>query len=235
MITRLTVRLGLHDEAGLDGQRMTPSASLKSGKVSSAIWPSLFSGQGFRRRRAWLCAGAAALLLSACATPQKISGLGEGPAFERAGRFALNVSNANGQREALQGGFAWRDTGRLLVLDLANPLGSILARIDVSPSSATLTRSDGRIEQAPNPDALVEEVLGSPMPVRGLRGWLQGQVGDSAVSELKKDEEGHISGFTQDGWRVRLSRYDAEGPRLLQMNRSDTSRDISVRLVVDES
>lgn len=187
----------------------------------------------FRQRRAWLCAGAAALLLGACATPQKIGGVDAGPAFERAGRFALNVSNANGKRDALQGGFAWRDTGRLLVLDLANPLGSILARIDVRPASATLTHSDGRLEQAADPDALVEEVLGSPMPVRGLRDWLQGQLSDSVVSELKKDGDGRISGFSQDGWRVRLSRYDDEGPRLLQMNRSDTSREISVRLVVD--
>ncbi|TKR56870.1 outer membrane lipoprotein LolB [Allopusillimonas ginsengisoli] len=235
MNKHLTARTHIHNEAEADNPLLRVKACKYRDRVNSLLKSGSSIGLRFKTRRAWLCAGAAALLLGACATPQKITGFGDGPAFERAGRFALNVSGANGQREALQGGFAWRDTGRLLVLDLANPLGSILARIDVSAASATLTHSDGRMEQAPNPDALVEEVLGSPMPVRGLRDWLQGKVGDSAISEVKKDEDGHISGFSQDGWRVRLSRYDNEGPRLLQMNRSDTSRNISVRLVVDDS
>ncbi|XOT98020.1 lipoprotein localization factor LolB, partial [Alcaligenes pakistanensis] len=40
--------------------------------------------------------------------------------------------------------------------------------------------------------------------------------------------------FEQSGWRVTLSRYDEQGPRLLQLNRHEASRSISVRLVVDQ-
>ncbi|NYT35716.1 outer membrane lipoprotein LolB [Allopusillimonas soli] len=185
------------------------------------------------RSKAALVAAAAALVLAACATPPKIGGKpGEG-VFERTGRFAMNVGYANGQRDALQGGFAWRDAGTRLTLDLANPLGSTLARIEVTPGRATVTRSNGEQEQAATADGLVEKVLGSPLPVSGLRYWLRGQTGPQAVSALEKNEAGQPVSFTQDGWRVRLSRYDALGPGMLQLNRRDANRDISARLVVN--
>jgi len=190
--------------------------------------------------RALAAAGLLALVLAGCATPQRItqgsSALGtdsQRAAFERTGRFALNVAYSNGQRDALQGGFAWLDTGQRLVLDLANPMGSTLARIEVTAGSAVVTRSDGSTEEAANADALVEKVLGSPLPVSGLRDWLRGRVGSGQAQNLEKDEQGNVAGFVQDGWRVRLSRYDAQGPALLQMNRNDSSRSISARMVID--
>src|SRR5690606_23478091 len=113
------------------------------------------------------------------------------------------------------------------------PLGSTLARVEVSPGQAVLTRSDGSLERAAHPDALVELVLGSPMPVAGLRDWLRGETGSDPADNLKKNDAGQIVSFSQSGWRVQLSRYDGQGPRLLQLNRNDSNRDISLRLVVD--
>lgn len=182
--------------------------------------------------RALLGAGLLALL-GACATPQKIGGSEQGT-FERTGRFALTVNHAGGGQEAVQGGFAWHDTGRVLTLDLANPLGSTLARVTVEPGRATLLRSNGEREQAPDPDALVEKVLGSPMPVSGLRHWLQGRAAPGGVASAQKDGAGRLASFAQDGWRAQLSRYDALGPQLLQLNRNDAQRRISVRLVIDD-
>jgi len=138
------------------------------------------------------------------------------------------------QRDAVQGGFAWLDSGKRLRLDLANPVGSTLARIDVTPARAVVTRSDGSTEQAADADGLVEMALGSPLPVSGLRDWLRGRTGQGGqVSNLEKNSQGQITGFTQDGWRVRLSRYDDQGPGLVQLNRDDSSRSISARLVID--
>src|SRR3546814_8226756 len=117
-----------------------------------------------RHGRTWYCAVVAAFLLTACAAPQKIGGNASEAAFERAGRFAVTVNYFGGKHEAVQGGFAWHDTGNALTLDLTNPLGNTLARVSVLPGLATLTRSNGEREQAAHPDALVEQVLGSPMP-----------------------------------------------------------------------
>ena len=177
--------------------------------------------------------GLACAMLAACATPPKpVSGVA-GASFDRSGRFALSVSYSDGRQEAVQGGFSWHDTGTILLLDLANPLGNTLARVQVEPGSATLTRSDGSTEQARHPDALVEQVLGSPIPVSGLRDWLQGDTGSAQPPDLQTGPDGKPASFTQDGWRVQLSRYDALGPNLLQLNRNDANRSISMRLVVD--
>lgn len=188
------------------------------------------------RWRAALLASLACLFLAACATPQKIAGSGSGgPVFDRTGRFAVSVEHNDGKRDAVQGGFAWHDGGRELLLDLANPLGSTLARVQVLPGKATMTRSNGETETAGSPDGLVDQVLGSPIPVNGLRDWLRGQTGAAPVSDLQKGTDGNIVRFRQAGWQVALSRYDSEGPRLLQLNRSEAGRDISVRLVIDGS
>ncbi|NYT65486.1 outer membrane lipoprotein LolB [Alcaligenaceae bacterium] len=172
------------------------------------------------------------VMLVACATPQKMAPLSSDKLFERVGRFALSVQHANGKQDAVQGGFAWQDTGQQLKLDLANPLGSTLARVLVMANSAVLTRSNGSQQVASDPDALVELALGSPIPVSGLRDWLQGRAGAGAVDQ-QLDDQGRVLSFVQSGWRVRLSRYDELGPALLQLNRNDALSDISVRLVVN--
>lgn len=179
----------------------------------------------------WLCATLLCALLGACATPQRIGhGAASESAFERTGRFALSVNHQNGKQDAVQGGFAWRDAGGILQLDLVNPMGSTLARVQVVPGHATLTRSDGSQERAHDPDALVEQVLGSPIPVGGMREWLRGE--SRGATAVQRDSNGQLSAFVQDGWRVQLSRYDERGPRLLQLNRHEATRDISVRLAV---
>lgn len=186
-------------------------------------------------RRNFLAAGVVLALgvLAGCATPARIDTAAPDSVFQRTGRFAVSVQYDSGRQEAVQGGFAWLDTGRLLTLDLANPLGTTLARVQVGPGSATLTRSNGEQESAPSADALVEKVLGSPIPVAGLRYWLRGQTGQASVSDVSRSPQGQPQRFVQDGWRVELLRYDGSGPQLLRLNRNEANRSISVRLVVD--
>lgn len=191
----------------------------------------------FTRWASWFLIGVLAMLLVGCATPQSPARQATSADFERSGRFAVAVEYFGGKRDAVQGGFSWLDQGRRLVLDLRNPMGSTLARVQVDASGALLVRSNGEREHAPHPDALVEQVLGSPVPVAGLRDWLHGRTGGAPgdATGLQRDSEGRLSSFNQDGWRVQLSRYDGLGPRLLQMNRNEASRSISVRLVVDDN
>lgn len=183
------------------------------------------------RHLAWI---AVAALLSACATTTP-SSTDEGEvvlsqSFERGGRFAVTMQEFAGERQAVQGGFTWMEHQGILQIDLTNPMGTVLARVLVMPQGASLQRTDGSMEYAAGPDELVEQLLGSPIPVAYLRTWLQGQTRVAA----ERDEQGRPEAFVQDGWRVRLQRYDEKGPRLLQLNRNDAQRDISVRLVIDQ-
>ena len=170
--------------------------------------------------------------LSACAVAPKPAVTTAAEQFQRSGRFALSVDNADGKKDAVQGGFQWSQTAHQLQLDLNNPMGAILARVVVTTQGAMLQYPDGQVEYASSPDALVEQLIGYVIPVEGMRDWLQGQTGAGSVSELKM-EQGKPSYFQQDGWRVRMQRYDDAGPRLLQMNRNQAQQSISVRVVVD--
>src|SRR5690606_6304880 len=118
----------------------------------------------FARLRTWagLLLAAIAFVVAGCAGPTRISG--EGDASDRTGRVAVNVADAGAGPEAVQGGFAWRDTGGLLRIDLVNPLGSTLARISVEDSGAVLEHANGTIERAPDADALLAKVVGVALP-----------------------------------------------------------------------
>ncbi|NLY35159.1 MAG: outer membrane lipoprotein LolB [Alcaligenaceae bacterium] len=175
-------------------------------------------------------------LLAACAPALKQPTTQDDGTYSRAGRFALNVwdKTIDRNKDAVQGGFLWLDTRQRLELDLRNPLGSTLARVSVTPDSATLVHADGSQVTAENPDALVAEVLGSEIPVSGLRYWLKGIVAPAKVELEQRDAQGRPGSFTQAGWKVTLSDYDHKGPRKLGMVRNETFQTITVRLVINE-
>lgn len=185
--------------------------------------------RSMRRVLVWL---SMMIVVTACTTPQIISSSADS-VFQRTGRFAISVSGFDGSQDAVQGGFSWLDTGQTLTLDLANPLGSTLARVTLSDGLATLTHSNGAKEYAPDAEGLVEKTLGSPVPVTGLRDWLRGRTGTRLVENMRKDAAtGEPIEFVQDGWRVKLSRYDTLGPTLLQLSRRDAQGDVRVRLAI---
>lgn len=181
-------------------------------------------------RRVWP-ALALAGLLAACAGPQRIGG--QGPAFERQGRFAVNLQPAGAAPYAAQGGFAWRDDGRVLRLDLVSPLGSVLARIRVEPGRSELERADGSRESAPTPDDLLALVWGHPMPVSGLRHWMRGETAPGIVVDAQRDGQDRLTSMRQDGWDVRLSAYDGQGPGRVRLSRLDDQGQWRLQLIVD--
>lgn len=187
-------------------------------------------------RRQYLKLGLAAgvvVLLSACAAPLPVTTpTAQDEQFIRSGRFALAVDNADGSRDAVQGGFQWQENPQRLQLDLTNPMGTVLARVEASATGAILRYPNGQTEYATSPDALVEQLFGYAIPVEGMRDWLRGQTGSRPTTDLALQQQ-QPSYFVQDGWRVRLQRYDALGPKLLQMHRHQAQQNLSVRIVVD--
>lgn len=180
-----------------------------------------------------------ALLLGACTTPPPVVPVDEAAiqagALARSGRFALRVEEISGKQNAVQGGFAWRDDGRALVLDLTSPVGATMARVDVSPNgAAVLTEANGTTTAAATADELVARVLGSPIPVGGLRDWLRGYIPDNPPATIvERDDQGRPQAYDQSGWRVRVNAYDAIGPVRLDMQRNEPGHGvINVRLVI---
>ena len=190
-----------------------------------------------------------AATLAACSTvptqPPATQAARADGSFERSGRFALTVydRSAERNRDSVQGGFTWLDTGAVLTLDLTNPLGSTLARVVVADNQAVLTRSNGQRTVAGDPDALVAEVLGSPIPVSGMRNWLKGQRNGQRADQAGGQDGQRTTGqagasqatqtFDEAGWRVKMSDFDSKGPTRLNFERTMAGDRITVRVVTE--
>ena len=191
----------------------------------------------------WVACAAMIAVVAGCAVPVPIpvpvggekAAEGQPQPLSRVGRFALTVSEVGGKQNAVQGGFAWRDDGANLTLDLVSPVGQTLARVEAGQGGALLREANGKETQALNPDALVALVLGSRIPVGGLREWLRGNLpADPAATVVEKDAEGRPTLFTQAGWQVRINQYDKIGPTRMLLQRTESNgQDIDLRLVVN--
>lgn len=174
-------------------------------------------------------------LLAGCATQAPESDQSGTSEFLRYGRFALKAEDFNRAPEAVQGGFTWRDIGVRFSLDLTDPMGSVIARVVAERTGATLTRANGEEITARTADALMQKVLGQEVPVDGLRRWLHTlREPLPGMSMVVKDAQGRIDTFEQSGWRVNLSRFDALGPQLLVLSQSAGSKNVVIRLIVDQ-
>jgi outer membrane lipoprotein LolB len=90
-------------------------------------------------------------------------------------------------------------------LNLATPLGTVLAQARWAPRLVVLATPQGE-STFTDLDALTREVLGETVPVVALFDWLRGRPWPGAVSTpLVAANE---PGFQQLGWAVNLARFD---------------------------
>ena len=174
---------------------------------------------------------ASAALLTACATSPR------SPA-DRAysGRFAVTTALGE-QRESVSGRFSLEVRGPQQIIEVASPLGTTVARIEIEPGGARATGARMQEVRGADADALTEQLLGWPLPVSGLADWIEGRPVPQRSARIERDGD-RIVLIEQDGWVIRLSEY-LEGtarPRRLVLERPagvDTPS-VTLRLIVDE-
>lgn len=152
--------------------------------------------------------------------------------FHRQGRFAVHAERMNDSPEAVQGGFNWYDNGQQLVLELRHPLGHVMAQLHVDERGAWLQEPRAGTRFGDSANALAQEVFNQPIPVEGLRYWLLGTVGPQA-NDIRADELGRLEHARDQGWRITLQEYDAQGPKRLLLVFQQGGQRITVRVVVD--
>lgn len=153
------------------------------------------------------------------------------------GRLSVQYQR-NNQDESLHGSFTWRQTAQRNAITLLSPLGQTLATITVEPGSATLTESGKAPRTASDVDALAAQSLGWPLPVAGLRDWLQGYATDENGKRFVASPSAD-SVTTSDGWRLHYVSWDDSDPADIHPRRIDLAReteqagDVSIRIVID--
>lgn len=154
------------------------------------------------------------------------------------GRLSVRYQQ-NGQDEAVHGSFAWRQTPERTQIELRSPVGQTVAAIDVSPILATLTQAGQPPRQANDVNSLTADALGWPLPVAGLRDWLQGFGVDANGQPFTTAPSGPREVTTSDGWRITYDTWQQEAGGISRPRRIDLERDtsqagpVALRIVID--
>lgn len=180
-----------------------------------------------------LCAAA---LLGACAsTPTgPIPPL---PAYRETAEIngKINVNyRKNGNAESLSGRFNWQQQPGKIDVELTSPLGQTVAKIQVTPTQATLMQSDQVPRTAASIDALTAQALGWQLPVAGMKDWLQGYATDAQGQRFSAGPASD-SVVTNDGWKLRFVSWREDGsPRRIDAQRVAATQvdELELRIVV---
>lgn len=151
------------------------------------------------------------------------------------GRLSVRYQGAQ-KEEALHGNFTWIQTPARTTVTLLSPLGQTIAVIDVTQHGATLTQSGQSVRTAMDVNTLTANELGWPLPVAGLRDWLQG-FGTDSTGQRFVATSGASDITTSDGWHVRYDNWQ-EGthnrPKRIDLQRNTKQAgDVSIRIVID--
>jgi len=198
----------------------------------------------------WLCEAARRLLVRAAAAGQAVvvaSLLGCAPvalerpggvvvtppapqaSFEVAGRLSARHGN-----DALTANFRWRRASGRDELELASPLGQMVALLSGDPSNVRLETADGRVSTASDWSALTVQGLGWPLPVDGLAFWVQGAPRPGSAFSTEPDDGGRVALIRQDGWTIVYHAYTQVGIADWRPARMTLSYpDVELRIAVD--
>ncbi|AXA93762.1 outer membrane lipoprotein LolB [Massilia sp. YMA4] len=152
----------------------------------------------------------AAVLLAGCATSPTapLSSTAVAPYRETLaleGSLSVNYVK-EGKRESLSGKFTWQQQGPRTDVTLSSPLGQQIAAITVTPQQATYHEGNQPPRSAPDIDTLSARTLGWPLPVSGLRDWLQGYA--TAVGGKRfAASPANSSVTTADGWQLQFDAW----------------------------
>ncbi len=209
--------------------------------------PGMFAGRFGLCRAAALGAASVALLLGGCAgmsAQQASTPTAAAPAYQEnidiSGRISVQYEQGNSP-QSLHGSFIWSQTATETDLELLSPLGQTVATISVRPGIATLVQSGRSPQVAPDVDELAAQSLGWPLPVSGMRQWLQGNGTDSAGKPFQaKPGQDYASFSTKDGWRVAYANWQSDPdsgqtrPKRIDLTRdTEQAGKVSIRIAVD--
>ena len=175
----------------------------------------------------------AALLLAGCTTTPAPRG-SQSAAAMSVWQFNGRVSLTRGE-EGWHAGLHWQEQAGTFYLRVSGPLGQGGFQLNGGARGVVLVDADGQTFAAQDADALLVQVTGWQLPVRGLRYWIRG-LPEPAAGKAKttRDEAGQLRRLEQSGWTINYQRYQlVEGislPAKLQL----AHEDITVRIVIDQ-
>ena len=187
-----------------------------------------------RRRALLLCAAGACIvdLAAGCAGGGAPRGA-RNEADARADFFSLDgrIAVRYGE-ESLAGKVAWIHSAQRDEINLASPLGNVLAQIVRDAGGVSLIDDRRQEFRAPDVETLTERQLGWRFPLAGMTEWVRAR---AAAGEVRRDEAGRLLHLRDAGWEIEFSYEDdaAPLPRRLIMVYARAAQRLEIRLVID--
>lgn len=105
---------------------------------------------------------------------------------------------------------SWKQTDQDYVIDLSSTfLGLGAVRIYGNPGYVTVEESGEDPVSSEYPNEILHNILGVPLPVAKLSYWMKGIPAPDSSAETVKNEFGLNQTIFQDGWQIKLSRYQS--------------------------
>ncbi|WP_158228895.1 lipoprotein insertase outer membrane protein LolB [Chitinimonas sp. BJB300] len=164
-----------------------------------------------------IAAIAALFLMSACASykPAPAAPSSLPSQYSVSGRVAVNAAG-----KGYNARFNWAHQDQQDRVDISNPLGQVVARLEMAPEGARFFDTDGQLHVADDIESLSERELGWRLPAAGLRYWLLGLADPTHAASWQ--EEGGARILLQDGWRIQYPVVtNAGAPDKLSLKRND--------------
>jgi outer membrane lipoprotein LolB len=190
---------------------------------------------------------ALSLLMTACGSlrPPATSEMSAAAVATRSYQQQLQLSGRiqvqyqqNDKPQSLPGSFEWLQDKDSTDITLISPLGQTIATISQNAAGANLQQANQPLRSAANLDSLLNETLGWPLPVSGLRDWLQGYIltPDGKHQMLAAQENLNLEA---DGWRIRyVSWQEQDGqvhPKRIDLQRyTSEAGEVSMRIIIDQ-
>lgn len=179
--------------------------------------------------------------LSACATlPQPTAAATNLRSYHEqidiSGRLSVKYE-ANYREQFISVHFDWSQTPQQTLISLRSPTGQTMATIVINAGGAQLTRNGEPTRFAPTVDQLSADLLGWPLPVAGLRDWLQGFL--TAQHRVALTEASATEPFMVEGWQLRYTSWQTENnierPKRIDLSQqTEQAGPVTLRIVVDQ-
>lgn len=181
-----------------------------------------------------LAAGLMSALLCACSAMQSR----EKSVLPRVERQDIHRFELNGRMSITQKGDSntvrihWTHSSREDLVRFSGPLGNTLAELRSNADGARWTDSNGEIYEASTTNDLLARLTDMSIPLDRLSQWVLGFAGTTAAT--RRDALGRMVSTTDDGWTVRILRYENETPNALPGLLDAAGHDLHIRLVIED-
>ena len=150
------------------------------------------------------------------------------PAFSAQGRLSARHAS-----DAVAVHYDWSHSAAADTFDVATPLGQTVARMRRDASGVRVERPNEAPVEYRDWTALMQAVLGAPIPVDGLAYWVQAVPDPGSASDVERDDAGRSLVLRQQGWEIVYAYNGASTRPSRLVMRYPGSDPVEVRIVVD--